>query len=149
MLNLSFSQLESATKKRRGGRPSLQGQGPIELWLERTLAILSPLDNAATHATASAPRYTVPAPPSSMALREKSKPDPAAPTPPSHSKPISRAGSKEKPKLKLIHDERATTGAKLSFTPSAPLNLTDSEADTEKKLPRVILKLGNPPQGAP
>ncbi|KAJ2911932.1 hypothetical protein MD484_g8478, partial [Candolleomyces efflorescens] len=139
-------ELEKATKKRRGGRPSLPAAGSTRQWIERTLTILAPLDS-----TAAAVVSSLRAPPMSMTLRDRTKPAKVS-TPPSSPPRTTRgkvSNSKSKPKAK----GRPSQGG---HTPEAPLNAesissassTEGEplpADPEpKKLPRVILKLGKP-----
>ncbi|XP_006462944.1 hypothetical protein AGABI2DRAFT_179518 [Agaricus bisporus var. bisporus H97] len=64
-------ELEKATKKRRGGRPSLNNLEPdiIPKWLERTVTIFNSLEQSITRASGS----SIPAPPSTRTLRDRTK----------------------------------------------------------------------------
>ncbi|TFK34787.1 histone deacetylase domain-containing protein [Crucibulum laeve] len=144
--------LEKATKKRRGGRPSLPAAGSIEPWVERTLAILLPLDAVSSPST----RSSTPIPPSSRTLRDRTKGNSASPGPPPTSarRPVSTAGrgkpTSSKPIVTLkVPPVVAPPPPAYSDSSSNPSS-TDEEVDIEtpvaKKLPRVILKLGKPPE---
>ncbi|KAF8174257.1 histone deacetylase complex protein [Pholiota molesta] len=140
----NLDKLETATKKRRGGRPSLPAAGSVEPWLERTLAIFTPLDEAATQATGSTARATVPVPRSDRTLRDRTKAKNATPVvspSASRTKSVVPTSSKPSPTPRTnpyISDDSSS----LSSVSSAG----ESEAPSAKKLPKVILRLGKPPE---
>ncbi|KAJ7228119.1 histone deacetylase domain-containing protein [Mycena haematopus] len=111
--------LEKATKSKRGGRPSLP---QANLWLDRAVAIFSSLDGSPSHT--STPR--TPPPPSSMRLRDRKKPNSTTNSTASspHGKPASSTA-----------EASAESSSSEDSAPSAP----------GKKLPRVILRLGQAP----
>ncbi|KAJ7174031.1 histone deacetylase complex protein [Mycena crocata] len=111
--------LEKATKKRRGGRQSLPPTN-LHPWLERAVAVFSSLDSSPTQPAA--PR--APLPPTSMTLRDRKKPNSAASSP--RAKPVSTTAA-EPP------------SSESSSSEDSPLSAPD------KKLPRVVLKLGPAP----
>lgn len=121
--------MEQATKKRRGGRPSLSAT-PLEPWLQRTLDILATIDS-------SPPPQKPVIPPSSRSLRERQKTE----VPRSTSGKLSKTGKK---KALPITDESLgeTSDNVLSDATSETLS---SGLEGTKKLPRVILKLGPGP----
>ncbi|KAF9483589.1 histone deacetylase complex protein [Pholiota conissans] len=141
----NLDKLQIATKKRRGGRPSLPAAGSVEPWLERTLAIFTPLDNAASQATASAPRAAVPIPKSDRTLRDRTKGKNNASTTPTASPSISRTGSSapnaspNRNRFRKEDDESSLSS----------VSSNEDEAAPAKKLPKVILRLGKPPEGIP
>ncbi|KIM41004.1 hypothetical protein M413DRAFT_445766 [Hebeloma cylindrosporum] len=153
--------LESATKKRRGGRPSLQAPGSVEPWLERTLEIFNPLDSSASQSTSSAPRATVPVPVSSRTLRDRTKASKGNNTTPGSSpsssrvKPASSVSAKSKISNSVSQGSQVAESSSNDgawSTGSSPLtspSSTEDEAPTTKKIPRVILKLGKPPETSP
>ncbi|KAJ6622555.1 Arginase/deacetylase [Mycena sp. CBHHK59/15] len=116
--------LEKATKKRRGGRQSLQ-PASTHPWLERAAAIFSSLDGSPAH-SATPSRTPVPLPPSSMMLRNRKRLSPAA-------SPRSKHGPKE-----------AVATMELSNSESSSSDGSPPSA-SGKKLPRVILRLGPAP----
>ncbi|KAJ2934510.1 hypothetical protein H1R20_g2645, partial [Candolleomyces eurysporus] len=143
-------ELEKATKKRRGGRPSLPAAGSTRQWIERSLAILAPLDSTAASVVSS-----LRAPPSAptMTLRDRTKPA-KTPTPASSPRRSTRgkaSTSTSKPKAKRrpskggdtleapIKFEHISSGSSNEGETSAP-----AAAPEQKKLPRVVLKLGKP-----
>ncbi|PPQ77079.1 hypothetical protein CVT25_014892 [Psilocybe cyanescens] len=146
--------LEAATKKRRGGRPSLPSKGSVEPWLERTLTIFSSLDESASRATASTPRSAAFVPPSSRTLRDRTKGKNAVPGPSPSSKGVKRASTKAKQEVVGASEGYRGTEIKsgdesFASTDSSPLSSpssTEDEAPPVKRLPRVILKLGKPPE---
>ncbi|CAA7262779.1 unnamed protein product [Cyclocybe aegerita] len=152
-------QLESATKKKRG-RPSLPAASSVEPWLERTLAIFTPLDMAAASAVASAPRASVPVPTSTRTLRDRTKGKNAV-TRDSPSKSVgksissasvtsSRATQAEtSAKIESVSGRLPNSNNERTSSNSSPLSSpssTEDEARVTKKIPRVILKLGKPPE---
>ncbi|KAF8157895.1 histone deacetylase domain-containing protein [Crassisporium funariophilum] len=151
----NLTKLEAATKKRRGGRPSLPSQGALEPWLERTLAIFAPLDASASLAATSTPRAAVPLPPSSRTLRDRSKGNSASTTPgpspsakrtkPSVAKPVSKAPGEMK---KVIADAAEQDSTATATGQLSSLNSTEDVTSGIKKLPRVILRLGKPPEAS-
>ncbi|KAJ7618768.1 Arginase/deacetylase [Roridomyces roridus] len=134
--------LEKATKKRRGGRPSVvPADHP---WLERALGIFASLDlGTAAYATSSSTR--APIAPSSRTLRERKKP--GSTTVSAASSPKAVAGKNGKG----LKTTRLGVGKKVESEDSSSLSSEPSEGDSEeeqevtKKLPRVILKLGPQP----
>ncbi|KAK7690176.1 hypothetical protein QCA50_006827 [Cerrena zonata] len=118
--------LEQATKKRRGGRPSLSTTPP-EPWLQRTLDILAAID-------CSPPPQKPVLPPSSRSLRERQNRSTSGKLPKTGKKTL------------LVTDESLgeTSDNVLSDATSETLS---PELGGTKKLPRVILKLGpGPPE---
>ncbi|KAF5348477.1 hypothetical protein D9756_009597 [Leucocoprinus leucothites] len=69
----NLTELEKATKKRRGGRPSLNSNAnndnTVPTWLERTVAIFNSIDQATTKVSG----HSVPVPSSSRTLRDRAK----------------------------------------------------------------------------
>ncbi|KAK7048838.1 histone deacetylase HOS3 [Favolaschia claudopus] len=122
--------LEKVTKKKRGGGRQSIGQTNVEPWLERTLAIFSTLD--ASPPQASTPR--MPPPPSSMTLRDRSKkPNSAANSAASSPRGKGAASAAQPPPTD-------TTSAESSSSEESHPTTT-----ADKKLPRVILRLGPAP----
>ncbi|KAJ7704976.1 histone deacetylase domain-containing protein [Mycena rosella] len=121
--------LEKATKKRRGGRPSLTPAN-VHPWLERAVALFTSLDGSLAHSSASAPR--APLPPSSMTLRDRKKPNSAA---------TSAASSPRGKAVAAAGEAEASSSDSSSSDDSPP----PSASAAEKKLPRVILRLGPAP----
>uniref|UniRef100_A0A0W0G0J6 Putative histone deacetylase complex protein n=1 Tax=Moniliophthora roreri TaxID=221103 RepID=A0A0W0G0J6_MONRR len=139
--------LEKATKKRaaRSARPSGVGASS-EPWLERAVAIFTSIDANGAAILAASPKAASRSkvvPPSSRTLRERKKP--VSTTESQNAK--SQKGSHAVP----VAQEDASDASLLS-------SLSDSEGDqvvapalgggvsgTEKKLPRVILRLGPDP----
>ncbi|KAJ6544597.1 Arginase/deacetylase [Mycena vulgaris] len=113
--------LEKATKKRRGGRPSLPPTN-VHPWLDRAVAIFSSLDASAT--LSALPR--APLPPTSMTLRDRKK------------NPNSAASS---PRSKAIASTAEPSSSESSSSEDSP----PSASAAGKKLPRVILRLGPAP----
>ncbi|KAF8952428.1 histone deacetylase domain-containing protein [Flammula alnicola] len=153
--------LEGATKKRRGGRLSLPAQGSVEPWLERTLVFSNQLEGTAAQATGSMPRLGVAVPPSDRTLRDRTKGKNVTPgsSPSSNKiKPVSASAAASKaatvkPKAGSAIDRGVVTAGSgtdgYASTDSSPLSSpssTEDEAPAAKKLPRVILKLGKPPE---
>ena len=162
-------QLEAATKKRRGGRPSLPSS--TEPWLERATTIFASLDGSASLMTSSSSRSVVPIPPSTMTLRNRNKEK----TPPV---PIPSLEDSNDTNNKLMigknivdenqkkqKDEAGTysgdqkrdggggggggvgqsSGLMVNSTTTTTATIEGDETSTRKKLPRVILRLGKPP----
>ncbi|KAI0087016.1 histone deacetylase domain-containing protein [Irpex rosettiformis] len=136
--NLSI--LEKATKKRRGGRGSLNPHAPPQPWVDRTVEILG------TISCNPLPVHPV-VPPISMSLRDRSKrgtvtpPNEPAAVPP---KAVVKKGSKPKSKGK------APALAKMGEIKTADSSADEqSTTDSQRRLPRVVLKLGSPPDQEP
>ncbi|PPQ64835.1 hypothetical protein CVT24_008200 [Panaeolus cyanescens] len=138
----NLTKLEAATKKRRGGRPSAAQTVP-EPWIDRTLAIFSPLD---TQATASKPRITTPIPVSNRTLRSKVKGAGAdspsvGPTPvTSPSVPLEKKTQGFKPRTSTSSSDDSS-----STDNGLPDKSAEALSSSTKKLPKVILKLGPNP----
>lgn len=139
--------LEQATKKRRGGRTSqTQSHASPPQWIQQTLEIFSTLD------TAPPPSKPV-VPPSSMSLRERHKPSGLTPAPEPRRQPA-QEGRLVKNKVNLkppqrVHPDEVDAGADAVGGLSLSNNLSEERGAAEeeqgavqKKLPRVILKLG-------
>lgn len=129
-LNRIPSQLEKATKKRgRGARPSVT---KVEPWLQRTLEYFTQLN------------VPIPAagPPSSMALRDRTKPSSSAEPGPAATK----ATKKKSPKQEKGTAVLSSTVVVSDTEPSAEESDAAPAHATEKKLPKVILKLGPAPK---
>lgn len=160
----NLTKLQAATKKRRGGRPSMPAPGSVEPWLERTLAIFGALDGQATQATGSAARLVAPVSRSDRTLRDRTKGKSATPTAtpsPTKSKlasaptsaarssksssvPQSRPASAQKPiAYKSSPDDYSSTD---SSPLSSSVSSTEVEQPATKKLPKVILRLGKAPE---
>ncbi|KAF8811572.1 histone deacetylase complex protein [Phlegmacium glaucopus] len=141
--------LEAATKKRRGGRPSLPTSSSTDPWLERAMAIFAPLDGSASLVTSSSSRSALPIPSSSMTLRNRTKGK--SPIPISSS--LSANGTKLMTGNTVGDDQKdeasaCSAGEQSSVEDggrSSSLNSTEDQTLTTKKLPRVILRLGKPP----
>ncbi|KAH9480787.1 Histone deacetylase HOS3 [Psilocybe cubensis] len=136
--------LEAATKKRRGGRPSLPAKGSVEPWIERTLSIFSSIDGSAS-TTSSRSTFI---PPSSRTLRDRTKGREAMPkSPPASSastKPVSSSKVKPGANIKSGDESFASTGSSPLTSPSP--SSSEDEAPPIKRLPKVILKLGKAPE---
>ncbi len=133
-------QLEKATKKRRGGRASLQAAPTAqEPWIERTLEIFSSIDSTPP------PAHAVPvAPALLMSLRDRTKKPADNPVATDKNKPGKKAAAqaaKEVTVLKQLSDISSGSESDAVGQQSVP-NLP---APTGKKLPRVVLKLGPKP----
>ncbi|PPR03751.1 hypothetical protein CVT26_005791 [Gymnopilus dilepis] len=140
--------LETATKKRKGGRPSATGISSSpptqEPWLDRTLAIFAPLEAAAQQVLGVAPKTTVPVPRSDRTLRERRGKAGSTPsTTPSASprasakrasKPVSSASSaKTQPKatIRIKPPSAALSSASTSGADSPSTSPSPSESETE------------------
>ncbi|KAF8811563.1 hypothetical protein BYT27DRAFT_7252658 [Phlegmacium glaucopus] len=122
--------LEAATTKRHGGRPSLPTPSSTDPWLERAMAIFTPLDG-------------------SMTLRNRTK----------GKNLITISSSLSANDTKLMtgntvgddqkYEESASSAGKQSSVEdghrSSSLSSTEDKKLTTKGLPRVILRLGKPP----
>ena len=121
-------------------------------WLERATTIFASLNGSASSVTTSSSRSVLPVPPRSMILRNRSKGESAL--------PISNLEVTNDNTTKLMigytvgddqKDEASTySGDQRSLEDdvarsSSSLNSTGDETLTRKKLPRVILRLGKPP----
>ncbi|KAJ3516478.1 hypothetical protein NMY22_g14197 [Coprinellus aureogranulatus] len=143
-------ELEKATKKRRGGRPSLPAPGARRTWIERTLSILAPLDSTSASTVSS---LKVPGPPPSMTLRDRSKISSKSPTPaPSPPRPTRTKGTgRGRPR------KSGQVGVDLEVPPQVAVRSEESSSNEDelqanrgergavaeaKRLPRVVLKLG-------
>ncbi|KAG6827002.1 hypothetical protein H0H92_013617 [Tricholoma furcatifolium] len=124
--------LEKATKKRRGGRPSV-GTTVSEPWLQRTVEIFQSLDTSSKLPSLSAKNLV---PPSSRTLRDRKSKTPTpipSPAPPSKTKPTPHTVS---------------SGVESSSSSSSSSE-GEGQVNISKKIPRVILKLGpNPASGS-
>lgn len=117
----------------------------IEPWLKRAMAIFAPLDGSASSVTSSCSRSALPIPPSSMTLRDRTKGKSPV--------PISTSLSTNSAKLMASNtvgdDWKNEASTYLSDQSdggwSSSLSPTENETLTTKKLPRVILRLGKPP----
>ncbi|KZP21521.1 Arginase/deacetylase [Athelia psychrophila] len=113
----NLEKLEKATKKRRGGRPSIPAAGSVEPWLERAVAIFAALDPGAGQKP---PAFVAP---TSMTLRGRKKADAGGGSPALSARPLDAGATEQAPQAEIPAD-----------APPAP-----------KKLPRVILHV-RPPQ---
>ncbi|GBE84828.1 Arginase/deacetylase [Sparassis crispa] len=136
----SLVQLESATKKRRAGRASLSKA--TEPWLERALEIFASIDSSHLLTPSSS---RVPIPLSSRTLRERKKgsssadPTPAS-SPPRKMGPRKSGGADKKDAVPFILPASVSEPADLKKYATAPVK--SDRISEEKKLPRVILRLG-------
>lgn len=126
-------QLEGATKKRRGGRPS-QTSTPQPPWLQRALEIFASIDS-------SPPVNRPVVPPTTMTLRGRQK---AAAAPPDRS--ATDEGQIEKENQGNGQDKDLSGSDVGVMKPESSTSSSGSGAS--KKLPRVILKLGQDPREA-
>lgn len=149
----SASQLERATRKRRGGRPSLPAPGARRTWIERTLSIFAMLEGASSPA-ASIPKVLAP-PQATRTLRDRSriasKATTPAPSPPRPTRAKAQGGTGGRRPRKS-----GQVGVDLEVPPGAVKSENSSSNEEElqvnrgqgaggveaRKLPRVILKLG-------
>ncbi|KAF7975628.1 hypothetical protein HWV62_9063 [Athelia sp. TMB] len=132
----NLEKLEKATKKRRGGRPSVSTAGSMEPWLERAVALFSALDAGAAQSSPLKPPAAVA--PRSMTLRDRKKATGLAHSVdgnPSHQPVSARKEPAEagEPSIGKVSTEASSNGT-LEALPAAP-----------KKLPRVILHVRPPP----
>lgn len=145
-----FSQLEKATKKRRGGRPSLPAAGSTEPWLDRAVAIFAALDAGSAQYTTQA--SSKPAP-SSMTLRERKKPaglGRAVDTSPSRAPTSKRDAPTVEANSRKIENSSVPPSSSNQETSrtNGPLGSGAENTDAPsmpKKLPRVILHVRPPP----
>ena len=165
----NLTKLQAATKKKRGGRPSMPAPGSVEPWLERTLFIFGALNEQAIQATGSATRSAAPIPRSDRTLRDRTKgksaPSNAGPSP-TKSKLMSastsvansskslpapqvRHASTQKPVPYKSSADDYSSSASSSSLSSVSSTEVDQPASTTKKLPKVILRLGKAPETAP
>jgi len=130
-------------------------QGATESWLDRALVIFSSLDDGSAQymAQASSLRPAVPIPPSSMTLREMKKMSvhsvegsPTSSPPMKRNTPTRKSRKSQSPQkqpqesLPLLAADTPKSSSGSSSTGSN----SDSVA-LPKKLPRVILRMGPPP----
>ncbi|KIM77695.1 hypothetical protein PILCRDRAFT_76443 [Piloderma croceum F 1598] len=154
----NLEKLERATKKRRGGKQSLTPVGASESWLDRALVIFSSLDDGSAQymAQASSLRPAIPIPPSSMTLRERKKTSvhslegsPTSSPPRKRNTPTGKSRKSQSPQKQpresppLFATDTPENSSRSSLMENPPSN-SDSVA-LPKKLPRVILRLGPPP----
>jgi histone deacetylase HOS3 len=146
-----LTQLEKATKKRRGGRPSLPAPGSRRTWIERTLTILAPLDEVSASIVSSL--KAVPPPPIAMTLRDRSKIPSKAPTPvpspprPTRAKAQGTGNGRGRPRKSgqvgvELEVPKLTAKSEDSSSNEDELQVNRGGVPGAKKLPRVILKLG-------
>ncbi|KAF8887148.1 histone deacetylase complex protein [Infundibulicybe gibba] len=135
----NLDKLEKATKKRRGGRRSMTA-APEDTWLERTLELLPTLDSS----PAILPR-AVPAAPTSRTLRDRKKPPSGAP-PISSTKGGSPKSKRGNSPNRIVPQCSRPAGG-VSPTESGSTDEDRHLPVVEKKLPRVVLRLGPPPNG--
>ncbi|KAJ7273763.1 Arginase/deacetylase [Mycena rebaudengoi] len=134
--------LEKATKKRRGGRPSLPPAN-THPWLEQAVALFASLDGSPTQSAKTSRGPAVLAP-SSMTLRDRSKKPSPAPSPRAKTASASKyvvqplANKDEVPPV--AHPAEHLGSGSSDDDDSAP-----TSASAGKKLPRVILRLGPAP----
>jgi histone deacetylase HOS3 len=141
-------QLEKATKRRRGGRPSAAVVAPSEKWVERTVSLLATFDPAP-----SPPPTPKPVVPLTITLRDRSKkantgtPSASASesgTPPPKSRSVA-------PGVRVGRKSTAGTPGKDIEAANLVVKLEQVEVEAEdapkKKLPRVLLRV-NPPTPA-
>ena len=114
--------MERGTKKRRGGRRSNIAPLP---WLDRAIALLDIVDGGK-----SVPKYSPPAPALSMKLRERKQEGGTSGT----STPRAASPDKRKPSSVVKNEVKEETVTKENDQPTE-----------EKKIRRVILKVGPPP----
>ncbi|KAL4249411.1 Histone deacetylase HD type 1 [Abortiporus biennis] len=147
--------LEQATKKRRGGRQS-HTLPPLTThqWLHRALEIFSSIDS-------NPPTAKAVIPPSTMSLRDRSKPSSKA-TSPERQPPLktnhAHTHTKGRKSGAHSHSSGSNTSSEMpSSTSSDSLtsakedgkeNLNEEAGGQHKKLPRVILKLGPDPNAS-
>ena len=134
---LMYFQLETATKKRRGGRPSQTTPPPP--WLARALEIFASIDSS--HTLAPLPR--APPPPSDRTLRNRKPANGSARVSPATS-PGKKAGAKKGRKSAATAASAEEESDSTDASASGPV-AEESEPTISKKLPRVILKLGPAP----
>ncbi|KAJ7618738.1 Arginase/deacetylase [Roridomyces roridus] len=121
--------LEKATKKRRGGRPSV---------------IFTSLDlGPAAYATSSSTR--APIAPSSRTLRERKKPGSTSVSAASSPKAVAGKNGKGLKTTRLGVGKKVESDGSSSLSSELSEEDSEEEAEVTKKLPRVILKLGPQP----
>ena len=142
-------QLEAATKKRRRGRPSLSSTEP---WLERATTIFASLDASASLVTSSSSRSVLHIPPSSMTLRNRNKEKNSVPIPSLEAtndttKPLigNTVGDGQKDEASTYSGDQSPDEDGHDRSSSSSSTERDQKTLTRKKLPRVILRLGKPP----
>ncbi|CAK5277106.1 unnamed protein product [Mycena citricolor] len=120
--------LEKATKKRRGGRPSLPPKN-AHPWLDRTLELFADLDRSPVSLSAKA----APAP-TSRVLRDRTA-----------KKPVSSiSSSSTQPTSTTLVEEDPSSDSGLSSIEEEPIE--GESLSAKKKVSRVILKLGPGPK---
>ncbi|KAF9816382.1 hypothetical protein IEO21_04135 [Rhodonia placenta] len=147
----NLTELEKATKKRRGGRVS-QPSAPAP-WIGRTLEVFASIDSSHTVAPTTSSRASVPL--SSRTLRERKNP----PVKSADSDPeVSPHKSGTDKRTNFAKDRKKNGPGKASSPESTTLvessdgssfsSLSDipEEGVQPKKLPRVILRLGSAPK---
>ena len=123
-----------------------------EPWLERATTIFASLDASASLVTSSSSRSVLPIPPSSMTLRNRNKEK--SPVPISSNLEVTNDTAKPVTGNTIGYDQKdeASTysGDQISIEDGVARSSSSSSKEgdetlTRKKLPRVILRLGKPP----
>ncbi|KAI0696429.1 histone deacetylase domain-containing protein [Cytidiella melzeri] len=130
----NLTTLEKTAKKRRGGRTSLNPNTPPAPWIERAVEVFSAIGS-------NPPPVQPVVPPMSMALRDRSK----AATSVASSEPATTSKKISKPKEKPV----STAKNEMKTADDEIEAAARPEPQPQKKLPRVILKLGPEPTPAP
>ncbi|KXN84336.1 Histone deacetylase HOS3 [Leucoagaricus sp. SymC.cos] len=142
----NLTELEKATKKKRGGRPSLNNNSnsdnASQTWLERTVGIFNSIDQTTTRSSG----HSVPLPPSSRTLRDRTKIN-------SSNSERSVTEAEKKVPRKSFGADAARKPQDSSSEESSLSELSESEANRpstlipdRKQVPRVILRLGRKPE---
>jgi histone deacetylase HOS3 len=132
--------------------------GVAESWLDRALVIFSSLDDGSAQymAQASSLRPAIPIPPSSMTLRERKKTSahsvegsPTSSPPSKRNTPIGKSRKSQSPQ-KQPQESLLLLAADTPESSSRSLPMADPASNSDsvvlpKKLPRVILRMGPPP----
>ncbi|KAJ3573753.1 hypothetical protein NP233_g2224 [Leucocoprinus birnbaumii] len=175
LTELTQLELEKATKKRRGGRPSLNANNDtIPSWLERTVTIFNSIDQT----TAKISGHSVPVPPSGRTLRDRSKlsntqsersvSEPqkkttprksaggstaAARKPRSSIDPVASSSNRKKPRPSVDsvvtsqpEDSSSDSSSLAEFSDLEQRNAPVVLTQDRKQVPRVVLKLGKKPE---
>ncbi|KAF9451837.1 Arginase/deacetylase [Macrolepiota fuliginosa MF-IS2] len=166
----NLNELEKATKKRRGGRPSLNSNNNTASseWLERTVALFNSIDQSTLRTTG----HPVPAPPSTRTLRDRSKPSNQSNQ--SHNEQVATQVGRKAPRRSggaTTRKPRSSIGTVVpgqkprnSVEPAEISQLGDTSIDSpslaessdnepvtsaqeQERLPKIILKLGKRPEG--
>ena len=123
-----------------------------EPWLERATTIFASLNGSASLVTSSSSRSVLPIPPSSMTLRNRNKEKSPAPisnleaTSSNTTKLMGNtAGDDKKDEARIYSGNQSPPEDGASRSLSSSSSTEGDETMTKKKLPRVILRLGKPP----